>query len=109
MDVGFQTERLREVCESRGAPRTRAPASVVDQLHARLADMRAATCASDLVVARADVNSRPPGRVRFRLDEGYELVCRGSVAQPYLDAEGLVDLDRMRRVMVTKFGRSRRG
>jgi len=109
MNVGFETERLREVCESRGAVRTRAPASVVEQLHARLADMRAATCASDLVVARAEIDSRPPVRVRFRLDEGYELVCTGSVAQPYLDAEGLIDLDRMRRVIVTKFGRSSRG
>lgn len=109
MNVGFATERLREVCESRGAPRTRAPASVVEQLHARLADMRAATCVADLVVARAEIDSQPPGRVWFRLDEGYELVCVGSVAQPYLDAEGLVDLNRMRRVIVTKFGRSSHG
>lgn len=109
MDVGFETERLREVCEARGAPRTRAPAPVVEQLHARLADMRAATCASDLMIARAEINSQPPGRVRFRLDGGYELVCSGSVARPYLDAKGLVDLDRMRRVMVTKFGRTGRG
>lgn len=109
MDVGFATARLREVCESRGAPRSQAPASVIEQLHARLADMRAATCTLDLIVARADIDPRPPGRVRFRLNEGYELVCAGSVAQPYLDAEGLIDLDRMRRVMVTKFGRSSRG
>lgn len=109
MDVGFETERLRELCESRSASHTRAPANVVEQLHARLADIRAATCASDLIVARAAVDARPPGRVRFRLGEGYELLCAGSVARPYLTADGLVDLERMRRVMVMKFGRSPRG
>ncbi len=106
MDVGFATERLRDLCESRSPSRIQAPAVVVGELHARLADIRAATCASDLIVARAEIDARPPGRVRFRLGEAYELLCAGSVVRPYLTSDGLVDLERVRRIVVTKFGRS---
>lgn len=106
--MGFETDQLRSVCEARSVPRARCSPSVVEQLHARLADIRAATCAADLIVARAQIDARPPGRVRFLLDEDYELVCVGSLSRPYLNPNGHVDLERMRRVKVVKFGKSRR-
>jgi hypothetical protein len=108
MDVAFDTPRLRLVCESDTEARRYYPASTVAQLRSRLADLRAAMSAADLLITRASLDPQPPACVRFLLDEGYELVCVDSHPNPHLGTDGLVDFERMRRVKVVKFGRTRR-
>jgi hypothetical protein len=108
MELAFDTLHLRRVCESDTEARKRYPAETVEQLHDRLADIRAATSVSDLVVGQPSMDARPPARVRFKLDGGYELVCVGNHPTPPLMEDGLVNFDRMRRVRVVKIGRDRR-
>jgi toxin HigB-1 len=100
MELGFQTVALRRVCESDAVARKRYPEGTVDELQARLADIRAAMSASDLVFGKPSVDARPPASIRFYLDGGYELVCVGNHGSPPLTQDGLVDLSRVRRVRV---------
>jgi hypothetical protein len=100
MELAFETVALRQVCESNIEARKCYPEETVEELHARLADMRAATSASDLVMGRPSLDARPPARIQFSLDGGYELVCVCNHPRPALTKDGLIDFDRMRRVRV---------
>jgi toxin HigB-1 len=100
MELAFETRALRRVCESDAEARRRYPKEMVEELQARLADLRAATSASDLVAGRPSLDGCPPGRIRFSLDGGGELVCVGNHPRPPLTKEDLVDFDRIRRVRV---------
>jgi hypothetical protein len=100
MELAFETVALRLVCESDTEARKRYPAGAVDELQARLADIRAATSASDLVVCAPSVDLQPPGCIRFSLSGGLELVCACNHPSPPLTHAGLVNLDRVRRVRV---------
>jgi hypothetical protein len=100
MELAFETVALRRVCESDIEARKCYPEETVEDLHARLADMRAAKSGSDLVAGRPSFDPRPPARIRFSLDGGYALVCVGNHPKPPVTDKGLVDLDRMRRMRV---------
>lgn len=107
MELAFETRALRRVCESDAEARRRYPEGMVEELQDRLADLRAATSVSDLVAGRPSLDACPPGRIRFALDGGHELVCVGNHPRPPLTKEGLVDFDRMRRVRVVTIARER--
>jgi toxin HigB-1 len=100
MELAFETVGLRRVCESDTEARKCLPEGTVEELQARLADIRAATSVSDLVAGKPSLDARTPGRIRFGLDGGYELVCIGNHPKPPLTDGGLVDFSRMRRVRV---------
>jgi hypothetical protein len=108
MELAFETLALRDICESDVEARKSLPALAVDDLQARLADLRAATSASDLIAGRPRVDANPPGHIRFRLDGDYELVCVGNHPKPLLTDGGLMRLDRMRRVRVVAINGRRR-
>lgn len=108
MELAFETAALRRVCESDVEARKCYPEGTADELQARLADMRAAMSAADLVAGRPSVDLRPPASIRFRLDGGYELVCVGNHPAPPLTQDGLVDLNRVRRVRVVTIGQEYR-
>jgi hypothetical protein len=100
MELAFETVGLRRVCESDTEARKRLPEATVKALQDRLADMYAATSVADLVAGTPSLDPRSPGRIRFGLDGGYELVCVGNHPKPPLAEGGLVDFSRMRRVKV---------
>ena len=100
MELAFETVALRQICESDIEARKCYPEEMVEELHARLADMRAAASVSDLVAGTPSLDARPPASIRFSLDGGYELVCVGNHPRPTLTKDGLVDFGRMRRVRV---------
>jgi hypothetical protein len=100
MELAFETLALRDICESDVEARKSLPASTVDDLQARLADLRAATSASDLVAGRPTFDANPPGYIRFSLNGGYELVSVGNHPRPLLTDGGLMRLERVRRVRV---------
>jgi hypothetical protein len=100
MELAFETVALRRVCESDIEARKCYPEETVEDLHARLADLRAATSVSDLVTGKPSLDDCPPARFRFSLDGGYELVCVGNHPRPAVRKDGLVDFSRMRRVRV---------
>jgi hypothetical protein len=100
MELAFETVGLRRICESDIEARKCLPDGTAEELQDRLADMRAATSVSDLVVGRPSFDARPPGQIRFSLGGEYELVCVGNHPKPPLTDDGLVDFGRMRRVKV---------
>ena len=101
MELAFETVALRRICESDIEARKCYPEETVEDLHARLADMRAATSASDLIVGRPSLDARAPSHIRFSLGGGYQLVCVGNHSRPPpLTEDGFVDFDRLRRVRV---------
>lgn len=100
MELAFETAVLRRICESDTEARKRFPERTVEELHARLADMRAASSASDLVAGKPSFGTQPPGRIKFGLDGGYELVCIGNHPKPPLTDGGLVNFSRVRRVKI---------
>jgi hypothetical protein len=100
MELAFQTLILRRVCELDTEARKRYPEAMVDELQARLADLHAATSMSDLVAGQPKVDARPPASISFELDDGYILECVGNHPKPPLQADGSVDLGRMRRVKI---------
>jgi toxin HigB-1 len=100
MELAFGTVGLRRVCESDIDARKQLPAGTAEDLQDRLADIRAASAASDLVAGKPSLDGQPPGRIRFSLDGGYVLVCVGNHPRPPLLGDGSVDFSRMRRVRV---------
>jgi hypothetical protein len=108
MELAFETVALRRVCESDIEARKCYPQGTADELQDRLADLRAATSASDLVAGAPSIDARPPASIRFYLDEGYELVCVGNHPKPPLTSDGLVDLHRLRRVRIVTIAQERR-
>lgn len=77
MELAFETRDVRTLCESESEARLQLPGNVVETLKHRLADLRAATCAADLVVGSP--RSRQTDGVRYivvDLCDGYRLVFR---------------------------------
>jgi|ERR1035441_76797 hypothetical protein len=108
MELAFETPGLRSVCESDVEARKCLPEGTAEELQDRLADMRAAASVSDLVAGAPSVDVRPPGRIRFALDGGYELVCVCNHPRPPMTDDGLVDFGRIRRVKVVTIGQEPR-
>jgi hypothetical protein len=108
MELAFETVGLRHVCESDLEARKCFPQGTVEELQARLADMRAAKSVSDLVAGKPYFDPHPPGRIRFGLDGGYELMCVGNHPRPTLTGDGLIDFSRMRRVKIVTIAQGRR-
>jgi hypothetical protein len=102
MELAFETPRLRHVCESDTEARKHFPQCMAEALQDRLADLRAATSAADLVAGRPSMDGRPPGQIRFGLEGGYELVCTANHPRPPVTDGGLVDFSRVRRVKVLR-------
>jgi hypothetical protein len=100
MELAFDTEKLRLICESETEASRQLSGPVAESLHARLADIRAAGSAADLREAAHTLDGQPPARIVFTLDGGYELVCVGNHRAPALTADGLVDFTRLRRLKV---------
>jgi hypothetical protein len=104
MELAFETQELRRVCESDADACKCLPRGTAAQLQDRLADMRAATSVSDLVAGSPALDASPPGEIRFTLEGGYELVCGGNHPRPPVTDEGRVDFSRIRRVKVVRIG-----
>jgi hypothetical protein len=104
MELAFETPGLRRICESDTEARKHFPQSTAEALQDRLADLRAATSASDLVAGSPSMDARPPGQIRFGLEGGYELVCTANHPRPPFTDSGLVDFSRVRRVKVLRIG-----
>jgi hypothetical protein len=104
MELAFETQGLRRVCESDVEARKRFSGGTAGQLQDRLADMRAAASVSDLVAGSPSLDEQPPGWIRFGLEGGYELVCAGNHPRPPITDDGRVDFSRVRRVKVVRIG-----
>jgi hypothetical protein len=67
MELAFDTEKLRLICESETEASRQLSGPVAESLHARLADIRAAGSAADLREAAHTLDGQPPARIVFTL------------------------------------------
>jgi hypothetical protein len=100
MELAFESELLRLICESEAEARQLLPGSAAESLHARLADIRSAASAADLTAFAHSLDGQPPARIAFTLDGGYELVCVGNHPTPALTSGGIINFTRLRRLKV---------
>lgn len=98
MQLSFSSIALRSLCEDPGRPRHDLPADVVAALQDRIADLRAATCWSDLQFGGPQIDIQSPGYLRWSLGTNYELLCSGGHPNPPLQSDGTINQSRLRRV-----------
>ena len=100
--MAFATERLRAVCEDGIIAGTEYDPMVVEQLQARLADLRAAGSINDLLAGNPRTES---GRLTVQVANGYVLVARPNHRVAPLGADGEVDWGRVRRLHIQELSR----
>jgi hypothetical protein len=102
MELAFATERLRAVCEDGMIAGTEYDRMFVEQLQARLADLRAAGSIYDLLAGNPRTES---GRLTVEVTNGYVLVARPNHRVAPLRADGEVDWGRVRRLHILELSR----
>jgi hypothetical protein len=102
----FASISLRNLCEDPDRTGRDLPAAVLQTLKDRVADLWAATCWADLQFIGPELDTRSPGRLRWPLGEGYELVCSGGDPDHRLLADGSIDMQRLRRVKIEHVGKA---
>lgn len=105
MELAFATRSLRTLCEDDVRAWSDLPNATVVQLRDRLADIDAEEAMSDLAFGQPRFDAAPPGRVRFELPAGYELVCVSNHPEPPVTGDGSADFSRVRRMKVIKVGK----
>lgn len=79
MELAFETKELRAICEIESEARAHLPGDVVEMLKHRLADMRAATSAADLVVGNPRlIGDTGHWHILVDLCNGYRLVFKSN-------------------------------
>jgi hypothetical protein len=87
VELAFETEQLRDICESEARARRMLGAPVAKALKRRLADLRAAPSVEDFPLGRPNPRS---GTYVFDLADGYSLhVCPNHVKNPTLKSGGI--------------------
>jgi hypothetical protein len=75
MDLAFATKSLRVVCESSEEARRKLGPAVSEKLKRRLADLRAAVSAQDLIAGRpCELDGPREKRIALQLAKGYRLL-----------------------------------
>lgn len=100
MELAFDTEELRDMCEHEATAIARLGTLAAEALKNRLSDIRAADFIND-VVAGQPRSSVISGAECFQFDlADHVLTVTANHAPPRLDGNGLTDWARVRRVKV---------
>lgn len=102
MEISFASRSLRSLCEDPSS--SPFPAPTVDALRDRLADVRAADSAADLIVAVTLQSSPPPPRLVIELSDVHAIICQVGHARLPVSASGDVRWDRVRRIKIMSVG-----
>lgn len=101
MEISFASRTLRALCED---PSSSFAAHTADALRDRLADVRAADAAADLIVAATLRSDPPPPQVVIDLSDDAAIVCHVGHAYLPVTASGSVAWERVRRLKVMSVG-----
>jgi hypothetical protein len=107
MELAFATQELRSLCEDMHVAAQALEAEVVDQLKARLADLRAANAADDLLVASPELVLGSAPTVTVELARGWVMVIQPNHRRVPEGDTGGIDWTRVRRVRVLEITRPR--
>jgi hypothetical protein len=105
MELAFATRALRSLCEDTAVAQGELDGAVVEQLQARLADLRAADSVDDLVVGVRRPVDASATSVTLDLSQGYGIVCQVNHPTVPVDSDGNVAWARVRRLLITGISR----
>lgn len=103
LDLAFETQELRAMCERAAEARRALGERVGDALLRRVADLRAATCVFDLLLGCPRLlDGEDRGRVALDLRDGQRLVLAANHPKNPLTPDGMPDWTRVTRVRVVR-------
>ena len=107
VQIAFFNKSLRDLCESESHMKLQLVEALAAALKRRLADLRAATCVTDLVAGNPqEVGTPHQKRFALELSEGKRLLFSSNhVATPVLDS-GAVDWSKVSRIKLLRIENS---
>jgi hypothetical protein len=107
VELAFETKEVREICEVQLTAEAQLGIPTARSLRARLADLRAAHFATEILAGSPHVlTDVPPGLVHLLLDDGYLLAyCANHVVNPTKDT-GELDWASVGRVKILSVHRN---
>lgn len=100
IQLAFQDETLRRVCESTVSAKRRYGELVASSLHARLADLRAADSPADLVaLGFASIDSFDRERIHIFLNDDYRIYAKAN-HNPQPSKQGQLDWTKVTRIKI---------
>jgi hypothetical protein len=103
--LAFDTKPLRDLCESAEIAENVLGAAVANALRRRLADLRAAESARDLVVGHPrPLREDSTHEMVIDIDQDVQLVFRVNHPSPPMTSDGAVDWARVNRVKILLIG-----
>lgn len=108
MELAFETESLRTICESDAHARRELGSTVAELLKHRLADLRAATSPEDLIAGRPRVLDGTGGdHMALDLHDKYHIVFAVNHCDNPFDDTGSVDWSRVSRIKILRIDANR--
>ncbi|MBY3369039.1 hypothetical protein [Rhizobium laguerreae] len=105
LELAFEDEQLRAICTTRGRALAVHGPEIAQELKKRLADIRAAETASDLLVGIRFVGDGECAAIYVTLGGGFELVLVANHVQNPTKGSGKIDWDNVTRVKVSQISR----
>ena len=105
MDLAFEDEQLRAICIKRGRAVAVLGPEVAHELNKRIADVRAAETALDLLVGTRFVDGGGYEALHVSLASGFELILVANHVQNPTTASGKMDWGKVVRVKVLEISR----
>ncbi len=105
LELAFEDEQLRAMCTTRGRALAVHGPEIAQELKKRLADIRAAETASDLLVGIRFVGDGECAAIWVTLGGGFELVLVANHVQNPTKGSGKIDWDNVTRVKVSQISR----
>jgi proteic killer suppression protein len=101
LELAFANKSLRQLCESKAKANRDFGVKMADGLRRRVADLRAATCVSDLVIGTPrELEGDRQEQIALDLDDGFRLIfCANHNAVPELESGG-IDWSKVSRVKI---------
>ncbi|TBY02086.1 hypothetical protein [Rhizobium laguerreae] len=105
MELAFEDEQLRAMCTTRGRALAVHGPEIAQELKKRLADIRAAETASDLLVGTRFVGDGECEAIHVSLGGGFELILVANHVQNPRKGSGKIAWDKVARVKVSQISR----
>ena len=106
MELAFSSKTLRDICENIEKAEEEFGEQIAEILKRRLADLRAAPCANDVVVGQPRViNGNPHSKICITLHDNCSIIISANHNDmPILEA-GNVDWTKVTRIKINSIGR----
>jgi hypothetical protein len=104
VQLAFDTEHIRTICESSAEAIREFGQDVAYVLMARLADLDAAVSIRDVLLGRPRTHDN--GKVEIELTSGYRMTCRANHPKNPMTAADVTDWDKVSRIKIVAISKS---